>query len=158
MRAAFDHLRPAATRTELAVRFADVDMMQVVHHSAYLHWFEQIRFRFMHEVLGVSFDQLLAAGVALPLTDCQVFYKKAFRFGERPVGFVRLEVFPEARFSLHYAIFHGDSGAPSATGVTTHCFLGPQFQLLLKTPAFFGEAIGRARLAYPECLYPGERA
>jgi len=158
MKDTIDRARLAATRTELAVRFADVDMMQVVHHSAYLHWFEQIRFRFMHEVLGVSFDQLVEQNVALPLTECQVAYKKAFRFGDRPVGYVRLEVFPQARFALHYAIFNGEGGAPAATGVTTHCFLGPQFRLLLKTPAFFGEAIERARSAHPECLYQGEHA
>jgi len=156
MRAAAGAARPAATRTELAVRFADVDMMQVVHHSAYLHWFEQIRFHFLHEVLGISFDQLLEAAIALPLTECRVAYKKALRFGDLPVGYVRLEVFREARFALHYALYNGDTGAPAATGVTTHCFLGPQFRLLPQTPALFGEAIERVRVLHPECLYRKE--
>jgi acyl-CoA thioester hydrolase len=144
--------RPPASRTELHVRFADVDMMQVVHHSAYLHWFEQIRFRFMREVLGVQFTQLVAAGIALPLTGCELAYKSAFRFGDTPVGYARLELFPQARFRLHYAVYNNDTGAPATTGTTTHCFLGRDFQLLPKTPALFADALERVRQAHPECL------
>ena len=38
----------------LYVRFADVDMMRIVHHTAYLHWFEQLRFHFLDAELGLG--------------------------------------------------------------------------------------------------------
>jgi len=144
--------RYAPSETALAVRFADVDMMHVVHHSAYLHWFEQIRFKFMHDVLGVRFAQLVEAGVALPLTACEVQYRRAFVFGDRPIGYARAQVYRQAQVTLHYAIYKGADGELAATGTSTHCFVGTGHKLLLNWPGFFADAMSTAHALHPACL------
>jgi acyl-CoA thioester hydrolase len=142
-----------ASETELHVRFADVDMMQVVHHSAYIHWFEKIRFKFMQDILGVPFKQWLDAGIALPLTSCELTYKHAFRFGDQPVGYARVEVFKQAKVTLHYQVFNRETGLLATTGSTTHCFLGPGHKLLLRIPEFFAQAMTESSLRFPDSLH-----
>lgn len=141
-----------ASRTELYIRFADVDMMSVVHHGAYVHWLEQIRFRFLHDILGVEFKRLVDEEVALPLTHCDLSYKKVFEFGQIPIGYARVELYPQAKFKIHYEIYERDSGALHTLGTTTHCFLGPKRKLLLRTPRFFADALKISRERFPDCL------
>lgn len=149
------------SRTELYIRFADVDMMSVVHHGAYVHWLEQIRFRFLHDILGVHFKQLLDEEVALPLTHCELSYKRVFEFGQVPVGYARVELYPQAKFKVHYDIYERDSGILHTSGSTTHCFLGAGRKLLLRTPAFFAEALKASLARFPDCQakagYDGSR-
>jgi acyl-CoA thioester hydrolase len=142
-----------ASETELHVRFADVDMMQVVHHSAYIHWFEKIRFKFMQDILGVPFKQWLDAGIALPLTSCELTYKHAFRFGDQPVGYARVEVFKQAKVALHYQVFNRETGVLATTGSTTHCFLGPGLKLLVRIPEFFALAMAESSQRFPDSLH-----
>jgi acyl-CoA thioester hydrolase len=138
------------SETVLYVRFADVDMMQVVHHGAYLHWFEQIRFHFLNEILGLSLERLIAENVALPLTQCDLQFRRAIRFGQRLAGYARAEIGKQALIKLNYAIYDQDSGELMTTGSTTHCFLGPQLRLLLRAPAFFAEAVAGALSRFPD--------
>lgn len=144
------------SRTELYIRFADVDMMSVVHHGAYVHWLEQIRFHFLHDVLGVEFKQLVDEEVALPLTHCELSYKRVFEFGQVPVGYARVELYPQAKFKIHYDIFERESGALHTSGSTTHCFLGAGRKLLLRTPAFFASALETSLAKFPDCLAKAE--
>lgn len=141
----------APSETVLYVRFADVDMMQIVHHAAYFHWLEQIRFKFLNDVLGVPFEQLLSEGVALPLTGCSMEFKRRLRFGDRPVGYVRLELFKQAKIALHYRIYDSLTGELVNTAVTTHCFLDAGQRLMLRTPKFFSVALAQALERHPDC-------
>ena len=142
----------APSETELYIRFADVDMMQVVHHSAYIHWFEQIRFKFLHDILGVKFEKFFDADIALPLTSCELAYKRSFRFGDLPVGFARIELFKQAKIAFRYEIYNRLTGELCTTGATTHCFLGRGQKLMLRTPTFFLEAAKSSLDRYPDSL------
>jgi acyl-CoA thioester hydrolase len=139
------------SETVLYVRFADVDMMQIVHHAAYFHWLEQIRFKFLNDVLGVPFEQLLSEGVALPLTGCSMDFRRRLRFGDRPVGYVRVELFKQAKIALHYRIYDSLTGELVNTAVTTHCFLDAGQRLMLRTPKFFSAALALALERHPDC-------
>jgi YbgC/YbaW family acyl-CoA thioester hydrolase len=142
-----------ASEVPLHVRFADIDMMQVLHHSAYLHWFEQIRFHFLARVLELDFAALREIGISFPLTSCSVRFRSSFRFGDQALGYARLAVFRQAKFALHYAVWKaGGRGAPATTGVTTHCFLGRDSRLLLRTPDLIAAAVARAVRRHPDCL------
>lgn len=148
----------APSETALHVRFADVDMMQIVHHAAYFHWLEQIRFKFLDDVLNVPFARLLSEGVALPLTGCAMEFKRSVRFGDRPVGYVRVELFKQAKIALHYRIYDAPNGELVNTAVTTHCFLDAGQRLMLRTPPFFSAALERALLRHPGCALPAGAA
>lgn len=138
--------------TELYVRFADVDMMQVVHHAAYVHWLEKIRFEFLHNIVGVTFEMLVQERLALPLTQCEVNYRRPFKFGDVAHGFVRVELFPQAKVALHYQIFNAGTGELATLGKTTHCYLKDN-KLLLRTPAIFEAALQRLREIHPNAIH-----
>lgn len=136
-----------ATRTPLSIRFADVDMMKVVHHSAYLHWFEKIRFNALDRVFGISFATLDRLGLALPLTSVEIHYHRGFRFTDQPVGYSEIEIFKKAMFAVHYFIYRDDS--LYTTGTTRHCYLDRDGRMLVRTPDIVRQAFERAVDEYP---------
>jgi acyl-CoA thioester hydrolase len=141
--------------TPITVRFSDVDMMQVAHHGAYVHWFEQIRFGCLDRLAGISFADLLAHGVALPVIEMSIAYKRSFRFSDRPVGFARVQLFPQAKLTVHYAIHDAVGGWLGASGSTTHCYTDRDGKLLLRTPGFIAKALQHAQQAHPDGFFLG---
>ena len=142
------------TQTDLPIRFADVDMMKVVHHAAYLHWFEKIRFNALDKIFGISFNALDELGLALPLTSAEIHYHRAFSFGDEPVGYCEIEMFKKAMFAVHYFVYRGDSLYTS--GVTRHCYLDKSGQLQVRTPPMVRSAFERAVDLYPQWVRRGE--
>jgi acyl-CoA thioester hydrolase len=72
---------PQSSRTTVQVRFAETDLMGIVHHANYLVYFEAARVDFIHK-RGVSYEEWLKAGVHLPVVEVALRYKKAARFDE----------------------------------------------------------------------------
>lgn len=142
------------TRTPLSVRFADVDMMKVVHHTVYLHWFEKIRFQALDRVFGISYATLEHLGLALPVTSAEIRYQRGVRFGDQPVGFCEIEVFKKAMFAVHYFIYRDDK--LYTTGSTRHCYLDRDGRLLVRTPDIVREAFARAASDFPGWVRRGE--
>lgn len=142
----------AASAVRLYVRFADVDMMQVVHHAAYIHWFEQIRFHFLTHILGVDRERIARDQISFPLIACEALYRQPFRFWDEPTGYARLRVFKQAKLAVHYAVFKPGARSPAVTGVTTHCFTGAGERLLLNTPPFIAESLAIGRERHPGCF------
>ena len=141
-----------AGAVRLHVRFADVDMMGVVHHSAYFHWFEQIRFEFLWNIMGVEWATLRENGLAFPVTRCSVDYVRAVRFEDRPIGYTRLAIHKTATFTLHYEILDWERRRRFAVGSTTHCYVGRQGTLLLRPPAPVLAGFERVRSRFPQSV------
>jgi len=145
---------PQATRTELPIRFADVDMMGVAHHTTYLHWFEQMRFGFLERILGLSYEVLERDQFTCPLIGCNVRYLQAVLFADKPVGFVRLELHKRASVTFYYSIFKDSTLSQlSATGTTSHCFVKRDLTLLLQTPEILRSAFAQAVVKHPDCCF-----
>ena len=53
------------SETRLVVRYAETDMMGIVHHSRYYPWFEQARTDFVKKI-GYSYSELEKMGFLLP--------------------------------------------------------------------------------------------
>ena len=61
------------SKTYLTVRYAETDMMGIVHHSRYYPWFEQARTDFIKET-GMSYSQMEKMGILLPLVETGARY------------------------------------------------------------------------------------
>ena len=61
------------SETFLTVRYAETDMMGIVHHSRYYPWFEQARTDFIKKS-GITYTQMEQAGVLLPLAETHCKY------------------------------------------------------------------------------------
>ena len=141
------------SETELTVRFADVDMMKVVHHSVYIHWFEQIRFTFLRRVMEIEPRQLFSARLAFPVIECHAKYRRAVQFEQQVVGYCHVELHPNALFTFHYQIFERD-GQKSlyATGSTVHCYVTNELELLLKPPELMRDGFTRTKARFPAAI------
>jgi acyl-CoA thioester hydrolase len=143
------------TSVPLYVRFADVDMMRIVHHTAYLHWFEQLRFHFLEVALGLDYETLSREGLRFPLVGCTVEFRKPVVFGARPVGHVRLEYGKTSLFVFHYEITDGEDGSLYARATTTHCCVDQELKLRVSVPPVLQDAVARARGAEVSGLSEG---
>ena len=69
-----------AMETEFHVRYAETDAMGVVHHSAYLVYFEEGRSQLVRD-LGSNYADLEAAGYRMPVTEIGVRYVGSLSYG-----------------------------------------------------------------------------
>ena len=68
-------------KTTFHVRYAETDSMGVVHHAAYLVWFEEGRSAFIREQ-GWSYADIEAAGYYLAAGELQAKYRRAARYDQ----------------------------------------------------------------------------
>ena len=64
------------------VRYAETDSMGLVHHAAYLVWFEEGRSAFIRE-RGSSYADIEASGYFLAATELQARYISAARYDQQ---------------------------------------------------------------------------
>ncbi len=57
------------------------DYAGIVWHGSYITWMEEARVEYLRSA-GVSFDQLVAAGVDLPVVDLSLSYHQSAKMGE----------------------------------------------------------------------------
>ena len=72
---------PDITVSPLRVRYAETDQMGIVHHAVYLIWCEQARTDHMREK-GLSYRNLEAKGLKLPVVDARLRYRAPARYEE----------------------------------------------------------------------------
>src|SRR3974377_1484403 len=67
------------------VRFAETDLMGIVHHSQYVVWMEEGRSDFMRRK-GFTFAQWEAANIGFAVSELQLRYHAPAHYGERATG------------------------------------------------------------------------
>ncbi|MCD8218748.1 MAG: acyl-CoA thioesterase [Clostridiales bacterium] len=106
---------------EHVVQYYETDAMQIVHHSNYIRWMEEVRLDFLAKV-GLAYDDMEAHGVIIPVLSASCEYRQATRYGETVKIMAKIERFDGLRFFVSYRIV-GEDGTLRATGNTSHCFL-----------------------------------
>lgn len=126
-------------------RFSEVDMMKVVHHSKYIIWFEEARFKFLKNVLDISISELRELDLLMPVIECYSNYKKPV-FWDMPVIIdTKLEISNKANFNFHYSVLAADNRKLCSVGRTMHVFIDHDFNLKLNTPELFRKRIFKVR-------------
>ncbi len=142
-----------ATATPLTIRFADVDMMCVVHHTAYIHYFEQIRFSVLRNLMGLDPGVLRREAISCPVLECQAKYIRPLLFGDDAIGYGKVQMFRTAMFRFDYSIVRkGTPEQSCASGWTTHCFVDEKLELQLRPPRVFSDAFAKASGLFPGCF------
>lgn len=106
----------------IRVRFVETDAMGIVHHSNYLHYFEEARVAFLRDI-GHPFTEWRAAGLESPVLESFVRYRQPLRFDEEIDVRVSLAAVTRATFQMAYLVTVDDTSGvaqPRATGVTVH--------------------------------------
>lgn len=66
---------------EVRVRYSETDQMGVVYHGNYLPYFEIGRVEWLRDK-GISYKELEESGIALPIVNININYKKPARYDD----------------------------------------------------------------------------
>lgn len=68
-------------QVRIRVRYVETDQMGVVHHAAWVPWFELARIEWLR-ARGRSYRDLEAEGIFMPVTELTVKYQSSARFDD----------------------------------------------------------------------------
>ena len=101
--------------TTFYVRFAETDLMGIVHHSSYVVWMEEGRSDYMRSI-GFTFDQWEKAGIGFAVSELNVRYYAPARYGERVTVRTWVESLRSRQIVFGYEIVNADSRQRLVTG------------------------------------------
>jgi acyl-CoA thioesterase FadM len=90
------------------VKGYDIDVGGVVHNSVYLLWLDDIRTAFLEKVQSI--EQQVKLGYIPVLSKTEISYKRAVKFGDRPVGRMHLELVSKLRWRISCEFVGGMPG------------------------------------------------
>jgi acyl-CoA thioester hydrolase len=105
--------------TTFHVRYAETDQMGVVHHSAYIVWFEEGRSSWMR-AMGSNYADFEASGLNLAVSEVYARYQAAALYGRRVTVRTWMEDLRSRTAKIRYEILDTDSGRTLVTGYTRH--------------------------------------
>lgn len=127
-----------SARTEIQVRFSEVDMMGIVWHGHYVRFFEDGREAFFRKY-GLNYLDVLGEGIATPVVKMDLNYKKSLRYNEPAYIETFFEDSEAAKIQFEYRIYMQETDELITTGNTMQVFVNNQGTLLLSTPRSFVE-------------------
>ena len=110
------------SKTYLTVRYAETDMMGIVHHSRYYPWFEVARTDFIKKT-GVTYSQMEREGILLPLTETGAKYIYGLRYEDEVMVTCRLSKLTVARCEFEYEVYRLPDKTLMSQGITKHGFV-----------------------------------
>ena len=121
------------SRAQIAVRYAETDMMGIVYHGSYLPWFEVGRTTLLKEC-GLPYRELEAQGYLLPVIELGMKFAKPALYDDAITVITRLRERPLLRIKLDYEVRRGDDLL--VTGFTVHGFINKAGEPVRPPPAF----------------------
>jgi len=107
---------------QLRVRYSETDQMGTFYNSRALEWFECSRTELMRRGLGLSYAEVEAKGVFLPLVEAHLEFQGGARYDDLLdiTSTAGLEGRAKMRFDVRIA--HNPSGKAVVRGYTIHAF------------------------------------
>lgn len=134
-----ENIAALVDRTNIRVRFSEVDSMQVVWHGEYIKYFEDGRVSFGKQY-DISYMGVLAQGYVIPIVDLTCQFKQSLRFDEEAIIETRYIHTPAAKILFEYTIYRASDLTVAATGTTTQVFVNAETnELELSNPEFYLE-------------------
>jgi acyl-CoA thioester hydrolase len=97
----------ATSTTQMRVRFAETDLMGIVHHSSYLLYFEAGRVEWLR-ARGVAYNDWADKGVHLPVVEANLAYKSPARFDDVLTVETVLSELRAASMKFSYRVLRGE--------------------------------------------------
>lgn len=122
-------------KTEVKVRFGEVDSMGIVWHGNYVKYIEEGRESFGHRY-GISYLDFHANDLMAPVVSLSFKYKKQVKYGDRLI--VKTEYVDDeaAKLIFRFRIYRKSDDELVATAETIQVFLNDKGEILLYPPEF----------------------
>ncbi len=124
------------SKTNIPVRFSEIDSLGILWHGHYIKYFEDGREAFGAEY-NLGYMDVYAQGYALPVVRVECNYKNPIRYNDRVHVETTYINSPAAKVIFDYKLYNTDSGLLLATGRSEQVFLDLNNQLFLTIPPFF---------------------
>ncbi len=125
-------------KTEINVRFSEVDALGIVWHGHYLKFFEDGR-----EAFGKQYElgylDVYNYKFATPLININVDFKKTVKYGDSVIIETTFINSPAAKIIFNYKIYRTSDNELVATGESTQVFMSLEHELYITMPPFFEE-------------------
>jgi acyl-CoA thioester hydrolase len=108
--------------------------MGVVYHAHFLDYFEAARTE-AFRALGLSYRELEARGVMMPVVEANVRYRRPARYDDRLVVETRLPAeAPSVRLPTRYVVRRADEDPVLVEGDVTLCFMDAECRRPIRAP------------------------
>lgn len=129
-------LQHLTNRTEVSVRFSEVDALGIVWHGHYLKFFEDGREAFGKQY-KLGYLDIYKENLATPLVNINVDYKKTVKYGDSVIIETTFINSAAAKIIFHYKIYRASDNELVAKGESTQVFITLDHELFITTPPFF---------------------
>ena len=129
-------------KTEVRVRYGEVDQMQFLYHAHYVDYFDVARTEFIR-ALGITNKEMEARGLMLPVINVNINYGIPANYDDLLTIHTTLKEMPGVKITFHYEVFRGEQKL--TTGSVTLAFMDsatnrairpPQYMIDLFSPHF----------------------
>ena len=121
-------------QTKIKVRYAETDQMGVVYHGNYAQYLEIGRLEWL-TALGVSYKEMEANNVMLPVVSLSINYKKSACYDDVLTISTTLLKRPTASIEFNYEI-HNSSGELLTTAHTKLAFINMKSNFPMRCPQY----------------------
>jgi acyl-CoA thioester hydrolase len=125
-------------KTEVIVRFSEVDSLGIVWHGHYLKFFEDGREAFGRQY-GLGYMDVYKNQLVIPLININVDFKKIVKYNDSVIIETAFIDSPAAKIIFDYKVYRLSDNELVATGNSTQVFMNLQHELHITVPAFFEE-------------------
>jgi acyl-CoA thioester hydrolase len=131
-----------AVEVVFRVRYFETDAMGIVHHSAYITWFEEGRSAFTRAI-GFPYSRMEQEGVSLAVAEVNARYHRPARYDDEVRVIARLAQLGSRGMAFSYEVRRVADDELLVTGSTRHISIDAQGRVAVLPPTL------RARLAAP---------
>jgi len=128
---------------QLRVRYSETDQMGTFYNSRALEWFECGRTELMRRRLRLSYADLEAKGVFLPLVEAHLQFQGGARYDDLLNIASTVAMDGRAKIRFDAQISQNANGKPVVRGHTVHAFADAQGKPI-RPPAWFLELVQKA--------------
>ena len=121
-------------QTKIKVRYGETDQMGVVYHGNYAQYLEIGRLEWL-TALGVSYKEMEANNVILPVVSLSINYKKSACYDDVLTISTTLLKRPTASIEFNYEI-HNSSGELLTTAHTKLAFINMKSNFPMRCPQY----------------------
>jgi acyl-CoA thioester hydrolase len=113
------------SETTFHVRYAETDQMGIVHHCAYIVWFEEGRSALSRQA-GRPYADFERTGFVLAVSEVGARYLAPARYDQRVTVRARVSLVRRRMIRFDYQVLDTETGECLVTGVSTHICLNDQ--------------------------------
>lgn len=108
--------------SKITARYAETDMMGIIHHSVYPIWFEVARTEYIKN-FGISYKELEEKGIMMPLIGLEVKFIIPIYYDDDVLVEAFNKKISPAKMIFGYNVLKSGDKSLLASGTTTHGFV-----------------------------------